>query len=80
MVGNLSEAACSAVGVNALLARIGAYYHDIGKIEKAEYFSENQAKSENVHDNLSPAMSKLIIMNHVKEEINLARSTTLICG
>ena len=67
IVGNLSDSACRAVGANALLARIGAYYHDIGKLEKAEYFSENQAVSESKHDTLSPSMSKLIIMNHVKD-------------
>ncbi|MFZ2357029.1 MAG: HDIG domain-containing metalloprotein, partial [Candidatus Omnitrophota bacterium] len=43
IVGNLSDAACKAVGANALLARIGAYYHDIGKLAKPEYFSENQS-------------------------------------
>lgn len=73
IVGNLSEAACEAVGANALLARIGSYYHDIGKIEKAEYFSENQNLSISKHDNLVPSMSKLVIINHVKEGENLAK-------
>jgi hypothetical protein len=73
IVGNLSEAACEAVGANALLARIGAYYHDIGKIEKAEYFSENQNLSASKHEELSPSMSKLVIINHVKEGEALAR-------
>jgi len=73
MVGNISEAACLAVGANALLARIGAYYHDIGKIQKPEYFSENQNKSMSLHDTLSATMSKLIIMNHVKEGAELAK-------
>ncbi|MFH1578266.1 MAG: HDIG domain-containing metalloprotein [Candidatus Omnitrophota bacterium] len=67
IVGNLSEAACEAVGSNALLARIGAYYHDIGKIEKSEYFSENQNLGVSKHEDLVPSMSKLVIMNHVKE-------------
>ncbi len=68
IVGNLSEAACEAVGANALLARIGAYYHDIGKIGKAEYFSENQnLVGASKHEDLSPSMSKLVIINHVKE-------------
>ncbi|MDD2680207.1 MAG: HDIG domain-containing protein [Candidatus Omnitrophica bacterium] len=73
IVGNLSETACRAVGANALLARIGAYYHDIGKLQKPEYFSENQSREVNKHGNLSPTMSKLVIMNHVKEGLELAR-------
>jgi len=77
VVGNLSETACGAVGANALLARIGAYYHDIGKLQKPEYFSENQEVSENKHDTLSPTMSKLIIMNHVKEGVELAKKYKL---
>jgi putative nucleotidyltransferase with HDIG domain len=55
------------------LARIGAYYHDIGKLQKSEYFSENQQLRESKHDALSPTMSKLIIMNHVKEGVELAK-------
>jgi len=73
VVGNLSEAACGTVGANALLARIGAYYHDIGKLQKPAYFSENQDIKESKHDTLSPTMSKLIIMNHVKEGVELAK-------
>jgi len=76
-VGNLSETACSAVGANALLARIGAYYHDIGKLQKPEYFSENQEKEESKHSNLAPTMSKLVIMNHVKEGMELAKKYKL---
>lgn len=73
IVGNLSDIACQAIGANALLARIGAYYHDIGKLSKPEYFSENQSiDSKAKHDSLSPAMSKLVIMNHVKEGVELA--------
>ena len=72
IVGNLSDAACTAVGANSLLARIGAYYHDIGKLVKPEYFSENQTLDENKHDLLAPSMSKLVIMNHVKEGVELA--------
>jgi putative nucleotidyltransferase with HDIG domain len=73
IVGNLSETACRAVGANALLARIGAYYHDIGKLQKPEYFSENQDKEESKHSKLAPSMSKLVIMNHVKEGSDLAK-------
>lgn len=72
VVGNLAEAACEAIGANALLARVSAYFHDIGKIEKAEYFSENQT-GESMHDKLSPTMSSLIITNHVKNGVELAQ-------
>ena len=77
IVGNLSESACRAVGANALLARIGAYYHDIGKLQKPEYFSENQASEKNKHGNLAPTMSRLVIMNHVKEGVELAKKYRL---
>ncbi|OGX15841.1 MAG: hypothetical protein A2166_01625 [Omnitrophica WOR_2 bacterium RBG_13_41_10] len=77
IVGNLSEAACSAIGANALLARIGAYYHDIGKLEKPLYFSENQDLPASKHDALTPTISKLIIMNHVKEGIEIAHKYKL---
>lgn len=77
VVGNLSEAACSAIGANALLARIGAYYHDIGKLQKPEYFSENQDVQQSKHDNLAPTMSKLVIMNHIKEGVELAKKHQL---
>lgn len=77
IVGNLSETACQAVGANALLARIGAYYHDIGKLQKPEYFSENQDAISSKHNVLSPTMSKLIIMNHVKEGLDLAKKYKL---
>jgi len=73
VVGNLSEAACGVVGANALLARIGAYYHDIGKLQKPDYFSENQTMRESKHDTLSPTMSKMVIMNHVKEGVEMAK-------
>jgi hypothetical protein len=77
IVGNLSEAAAQAVGAHALLARIGAYYHDIGKLSKPEYFSENQDIYGSKHDSLSAAMSKMIIMNHVKEGMELAKKQRL---
>jgi hypothetical protein len=77
VVGNLSEAACQALGAHALLARIGAYYHDIGKLSKPEYFSENQDITVSKHDTLSPTMSKMVIMNHVKEGVELAKKQKL---
>lgn len=73
MVGNLAEAAANAIEANSLFARVGAYYHDIGKIEKAEYFSENQSVEESKHDRLHSTMSKMIILNHVKEGAELAK-------
>lgn len=73
VVGNLAEAACEAIGANALLARVGSYFHDIGKIEKAGYFSENQIDGDYAHDRLSPTMSSLIITSHVKNGVELAQ-------
>lgn len=73
MVGNLAEAAANCIDANSLLARVGAYYHDIGKIEKAEYFSENQSREESKHDRLQTTMSKMIILNHVKEGAEIAK-------
>ncbi len=77
MVGNLAEAAAESISANALLARVGAYYHDIGKIEKREYFIENQMKAKNPHEKLSPTMSCLILMNHVKKGIEIAKKYKL---
>lgn len=77
MVGNLAEMAAEVVGANALLARVGAYYHDIGKIEKPDYFSENQDRYSSKHENLSASMSKLIIMDHVKTGVELAKKNSL---
>jgi cyclic-di-AMP phosphodiesterase PgpH len=71
LVGNLAQTAAGAIGANALLARVGAYYHDIGKLAKPEYYIENQ-DNYNRHDDLSPAMSSLIVLSHVKEGIELA--------
>ncbi len=76
-VGNLAEAAADAVGANALLARVGSYYHDVGKILKPEYYVENQSYISNKHDNLAPNMSALIIINHVKEGQKLAKEYKL---
>ena len=73
IVSNLAEAAAQAVGAHGLLARVGAYYHDIGKMEKPEYFTENQIVSGNKHDDLEPSMSRLVILNHVKEGLELAQ-------
>ncbi|MFH1791447.1 MAG: HDIG domain-containing metalloprotein, partial [Candidatus Omnitrophota bacterium] len=77
MVGNLAEAACEAIGANSLLARVGSYYHDIGKIGKAEYFSENEMGAMSKHEKLMPSMSALIIVNHVKDGVELAKKYKL---
>ncbi len=73
LVGTLAEAAADGIGANGLLCRAGAYYHDIGKINKPEYFVENQAMRPNRHERLSPAMSLLIIIGHVKDGIEMAK-------
>ena len=71
-IANLADAACRAIGANALLARVGAYYHDIGKIARPQYFVENQDKGRNPHDVLTPGASAQIIRNHVREGLELA--------
>lgn len=77
IVGNLSEAAANAVGANSLLARTGAFYHDIGKTSRPYFFKENQLTSENPHDKISPSLSSLIITNHVKDGLELAKKHKL---
>jgi len=71
-VARLAEAAAEAIGADPLLALVGAYYHDVGKITKPEYFIENQMNGENPHDNLRPSLSSLIIASHVKDGVDLA--------
>ncbi len=71
-VANLAEAACNAIGAQGLLARVGAYYHDIGKLAKPQYFIENQPRGRNPHDKLKPAMSAAIIRSHVVDGLKLA--------
>lgn len=73
IVGNMVEAAAKSIGANALLAKVAAYYHDIGKIKKPLYYIENQVDCENRHEKLAPSMSSLILIAHVKEGIELAR-------
>jgi cyclic-di-AMP phosphodiesterase PgpH len=72
-VATLSEAAADAIGANSLLCRVGSYYHDIGKINKPDYFVENQMDGENRHLNLSPNLSLRIILSHVKDGVEMAR-------
>lgn len=73
LLGNLSESAAEAIGANPILARVGAYYHDVGKTVKPEYFVENQVGPHNRHSRLRPRMSALIIASHVKEGAELGR-------
>jgi hypothetical protein len=73
VVGNLAEACANSIGAHSLLCRVGAYYHDIGKMEKSEYFIENQYGGENKHDTLTHTMSARIIRAHVKEGLQLAQ-------
>ena len=68
MVAQLAENACRQIGANALVARVAAYYHDIGKIEQPEYFVENQ-KGENKHDEINPTLSASVIKSHVRKGI-----------
>jgi putative nucleotidyltransferase with HDIG domain len=77
IVSSLVEAAAEAIGANSLLAKVSAYYHDIGKLTKPQYFIENQPNSDNRHDKLSPKMSSLIIISHVKDGCELASQVKL---
>ena len=77
IVGNLAEAAADKIGADSLLVRVGAYYHDIGKIKRAYFFTENQIGSENPHDKLSPNLSTLIITSHVKDGVELGEEYKL---
>ena len=72
VVANLAEAAAEAIGANATLCRVCSYFHDVGKLVKPEYFTENMGFERNPHDELAPTMSALIIMAHVKEGVDLA--------
>ncbi|PGT82896.1 MULTISPECIES: HD family phosphohydrolase [Bacillaceae] len=73
MVANLSESACEAIGANGLLARVAAYYHDIGKTKRPQYFIENQMNIENPHNKLSAQLSKNIIISHVTDGVEMLR-------
>nr|WP_078990511.1 HD family phosphohydrolase [Priestia flexa]WEZ10231.1 HD family phosphohydrolase [Priestia flexa] len=77
MVANLSEAACETIGANGLLARVGAYYHDIGKTKRPQYFIENQMNIRNPHDTLSPKVSKNIITSHTTDGAAILRKHKL---
>lgn len=73
IIANLGQAAALEIGANDLLVRVCAYYHDIGKLAKPDFYAENTHLRENPHDELSPSMSALVILSHVKEGVNLVR-------
>jgi len=77
VVANLAEAAAEAIGANATMARVCAYFHDIGKLVKPDYFTENTTPEQNPHNDLAPTMSALIIIAHVKEGVDLALKNNL---
>ncbi|MDR1160597.1 MAG: HDIG domain-containing protein, partial [Syntrophomonadaceae bacterium] len=77
MVGNLAEATAGAVGANAMLVRAGAYYHDIGKLRRPEYFIENQNNFGNPHENMAPVLSSLIVISHVRDGVEMAKEAKL---
>jgi putative nucleotidyltransferase with HDIG domain len=77
VVANLAEAAAEAIGANATLCRVCSYFHDVGKLVKPEYFTENMNFERNPHDDLAPTMSALIIISHVKEGVDLALKNKL---
>ncbi len=77
LIGSVAEAAAESIEANGLLCRVGAYYHDIGKINKPSYFVENEMGSASRHDQLSPAMSQLVIVGHVKDGIEIAKEFSL---
>ena len=72
MVGNLAEAAAEKIGLNPMLMRAGACFHDIGKLRRPQFFIENQISGINSHDSMSPAMSAMVILSHVKDGLELA--------
>ncbi len=77
LLGNLCEAGARAIGANPLLARVAAYYHDIGKLSAPEYFIENQLGKKNPHDYLTPEQSRDILLRHTKEGVKIAKKAGL---
>ena len=77
MVGNLAHAAAETIGADGLLVRVAAYYHDLGKMNRPEFYIENQSNAENIHDRISPSLSALILASHVKEGLDLAEEVGL---
>lgn len=80
IVANLAESATEAVGGESLLVRVGAYYHDIGKVKRPYFFIENQMTCDNPHDKIAPSLSTLILTSHVKDGVEMARNNKLPQG
>ncbi len=76
-MGTMAEAAAEKIGANPLLARVGSYYHDVGKTISPQNFVENQLNNQNVHENLTPEESVSMIVQHVNEGIELAKENSL---
>ncbi len=77
MVGNLAVAAAEAIGADSLLCRVGALYHDLGKMQRAQFFVENQAGGDNAHERLNPSLSALVVTAHVKDGLEIAEREKL---
>ena len=77
LVGNLAVSAAEAIGADALLCRVGALYHDLGKIQRAQFFVENQAGGDNAHERLNPSLSALVVTAHVREGLEIAEREKL---
>ena len=77
LVGNLAVAAAEAIGADALLCRVGALYHDLGKMQRAQFFVENQAGGDNAHERLNPSLSALVVTAHVKDGLEIAEREKL---
>ncbi len=73
LISNLAESAASRIGANSLLARVASYYHDIGKLKRPNFFVENQLAGENPHDNITPKLSYMTIVSHVRDGVELAK-------
>jgi cyclic-di-AMP phosphodiesterase PgpH len=74
IVGNLAEAAAESIGADGFLARVGAYYHDVGKLKRPQFFIENQIHHDNPHDKISPNLSKTIILSHPKDGVEMLKA------
>lgn len=74
IVGNLAEAAAESIGADGFLARVGAYYHDVGKLKRPQFFIENQIHRDNPHDKISPNLSKTIILSHPKDGVGMLKA------
>lgn len=77
LVGNLAETAADKIGADPILSRVGAYYHDVGKIQRPYFFVENQANMENPHAKLSPSLSTMIVTSHIRDGLEFCREYKL---